>query len=627
MRPIVSLFFIFSLSFSPFLGYTQQQKLAYNFNTYNSEIPTTTIYPMVHDKAGNLWIATDKGVVKFDGTNFTTLNTKSGSLYNEIICLLYQPDKDILWGFSYYSKIVKINTVNNSFTTVHQPYKNIGPLFYAYFSNKNLLILSSNYQLSLQNNQLVKKPNRHDFFEKYLLEFPNQIPNLSVNLFEEVKRDSVFNSPLDITDKTRLGKYHTLLFEMGVYFGANNKIYKLLDLKELYKDAGTFIVDIEFIKNDIYIAVNGKNGGIFYGKDFLKNPTLTQFHRISAVGSANSITKDSLGNIWYALDGLGLMVINQLQLNTTFIPLNRLNNKNLIEVVNDDNAFIKDKKTTDIDLLSLNKRDIAISADAKSAILNYKNLTTVESHAYEIKDISHDNNFLFKRDRAISKKNIIHLDFLNSQIRCADNFKDKLILSTSNDSIYLYHDKIKKQTYYPRMGAVNDIYFLNEKLIIFCANNGVFTSDVSLDTFKEISKKRFTKVLIADDLFYFMNDQSLCYLDLKKDKEVKEIFSNKYYLASFTILDFGISQNKIHLLTDIGYIGLAKNIINTSKQPIVFRLDNIELQNDTLYSLKEKIIIAPLKAHLLKFNLHFLNPENNFYQKSYSFTKSDAEDS
>ncbi len=55
------------------------------FNTSNSTLPGNEIYCLAKDNAGNLWIGTDYGIVKFDGTAFTIIDSSNSDLpVNEI---------------------------------------------------------------------------------------------------------------------------------------------------------------------------------------------------------------------------------------------------------------------------------------------------------------------------------------------------------------------------------------------------------------------------------------------------------------------------------------------------------------------------------------------------------------
>ena len=60
----------------------------YFFNRANSELPSNRINCVDIDSSGNIWIGTDKGLVKFDDIKWTVYNTSNSGLPdNEILCL------------------------------------------------------------------------------------------------------------------------------------------------------------------------------------------------------------------------------------------------------------------------------------------------------------------------------------------------------------------------------------------------------------------------------------------------------------------------------------------------------------------------------------------------------------
>ena len=65
----------FFINFFLCLNLLSQQNKIKNY-TQEDGLPTNTIYDVYQDEIGYLWIATDKGAVKFDGNNFQQINKK-----------------------------------------------------------------------------------------------------------------------------------------------------------------------------------------------------------------------------------------------------------------------------------------------------------------------------------------------------------------------------------------------------------------------------------------------------------------------------------------------------------------------------------------------------------------------
>ena len=81
------------------------------FTNYTTKegLPSNHIYKVIQDFKGFLWIATDKGLVKYNGSEFKTFTTKDGLANNDIWSLNATPDGKI-W---YQSKASKVGYIEN----------------------------------------------------------------------------------------------------------------------------------------------------------------------------------------------------------------------------------------------------------------------------------------------------------------------------------------------------------------------------------------------------------------------------------------------------------------------------------------------------------------------------------
>lgn len=106
--PLFSIFFAFPKKF-----YGQNAPL--NFKNYSTEdgLSSATVYDILKDRFGFLWLATEDGVNRFDGTNFKVYRhnraSKNGLMVNHITAL-HEDKKGRLWigtnggGLCYYDK-------------------------------------------------------------------------------------------------------------------------------------------------------------------------------------------------------------------------------------------------------------------------------------------------------------------------------------------------------------------------------------------------------------------------------------------------------------------------------------------------------------------------------------------
>lgn len=645
-------YLFFLLTINLLLGhvYGQPQWLSYRFNTANTSLPSNNIYKILCDKNGNVWLGTDKGLVKYNGTNFKIFNTQNGLADEDVVNLFYEPKENNIWALAFNSKIAKINTLTNKTTNINPSntkQKVIGAFMYAYQKADTLNFLNTLQIVSLYKDKTTIKSLKNIDYKTYL--FANsQDDYLDNSLFEEVNWDVLQQKYFPakkwwLKNTTRISKYGTVILDNEILFKSKDRVYRLLGIGQLIPGTDKFIVDLEISGTDLYLAVFGKEGGIYLAKNYLKNPRAAKLELISEKGYGVSVAKDKTGNIWYALQGKGLNVIGQSYLDVNLSPLTELTTgryfikapTNDVVVINnpsEDRFFLLDlsKKTTN----SYHKTDIPF------ALNSFKSLSAFikPPHKALTKDISSDGRMYFSNSiveyDVDFKTKTEHLESEKNNnirgIRKGDYYHDKVLFSTSDDSLYVYDKRLQKITerlMFPQIGTIKDIYVQNNQSILLCTSKGVFSTDFSFSKTKQISKKIFKKAILSNQVVYFINDSELAYLDTKKGTDIATVFSTKSFLLRFNLLDFDISNSKVHLLTDVGYIQLPKAKLAPIKNKADFNLAAITLNDTTLFYPTEKTILPDNKAKELLFTVQFLNPQHNNYQKSYSFEKQNDPDS
>lgn len=101
---------ISAASFSQIPGLTQ-------FTT-NNGLPSNTVYDIIEDEQGFLWIATDYGISKFDGINFKNYSVANGLSGNEIL-YFFKDSQDRIWlaAFNGTVNYIKNGKIFNSSNT------------------------------------------------------------------------------------------------------------------------------------------------------------------------------------------------------------------------------------------------------------------------------------------------------------------------------------------------------------------------------------------------------------------------------------------------------------------------------------------------------------------------------
>ncbi|PQJ78387.1 sensor histidine kinase [Polaribacter porphyrae] len=103
-----SLFFIFTLFVVSI--YSQQEKIK-RFSI-DDGLPSNIIYSITQDKIGYLYIATEKGIVKFDGDDFIPLNSKKANYITSINDKIYAGLENNLLIQDYYKNTITTKEVN-----------------------------------------------------------------------------------------------------------------------------------------------------------------------------------------------------------------------------------------------------------------------------------------------------------------------------------------------------------------------------------------------------------------------------------------------------------------------------------------------------------------------------------
>lgn len=88
----IILIFLFSFWLNVIFG---QQPTSYNYTTTDG-LPSSESYDIIQDKKGFIWIATDRGVSRFDGYTFKNFTTNEGLVDNSVLSL-YEDELGRIW--------------------------------------------------------------------------------------------------------------------------------------------------------------------------------------------------------------------------------------------------------------------------------------------------------------------------------------------------------------------------------------------------------------------------------------------------------------------------------------------------------------------------------------------------
>lgn len=125
---------------------------------YPAQLPTQVIYDMLSDKSGYLWLATDKGLFRFNGRSFTQIPFNKTSL--QAVSYLQQDPQGTIWCMNFYKEIFyyKNDTLYN-FTAPNAQLKTAGSVLNFVVTRNDVWIasLSTLFQFNKKTGFLKQK--------------------------------------------------------------------------------------------------------------------------------------------------------------------------------------------------------------------------------------------------------------------------------------------------------------------------------------------------------------------------------------------------------------------------------------------------------------------------------------
>lgn len=301
--------------------------------TTNTELPSSLIFDIHQDKNDFIWIATEDGLCKYDGSKITTYTEDNSSILSNYIKHIYEDSHGRLF-FGFFNGLQQYDHKTDSFSRIPLLMAN-GTPFDAHVmvlterQNGDLLVGSSGlgmFILDSDSNQLVA----HQMPEyvpgnliRYIYEDANE------NLWISTSDEGLFRV-ISENDSTKYIKYgSTDVAEVSsivqdpsgnIYFSTSmGSIFRYLNhidhLEKIVDESLCKPITTMFVENgDLILGTDG--GGI--KKYDLKDNVLAPVHyNISNLdlsqAKVHSILKDNFGNRWLGLYQKGVAVVPSSQ--------------------------------------------------------------------------------------------------------------------------------------------------------------------------------------------------------------------------------------------------------------------------------------------------------------------------
>lgn len=290
---------------------------SYKHISIENGLPSNRVYKVIEDKEGFIWIATDKGIAKYDGDYFKVFNIKNGLPSNDIWEMFLTIDQRI-WFFTRSNKLGYIQN-DQVFSYPIEDNESVYPIFIA--TDRNQLIFHSydkNY--ILKNNEWktfsLKDGNNIKIFSDNVNYFKTQTledkrkqkaqlydyNNQVIFELEKEKGFKVLNQ--QINDSLLVfNLHHGLLF----YNLKTQKSYQ-----SVYNDLFEYSGFVRVLSTDTEIQISGKNFWTLLDKNY----QLKDVFKFPSHLKIRTAYKDRKGNIWGISYANGIYLFSKNSLHT-----------------------------------------------------------------------------------------------------------------------------------------------------------------------------------------------------------------------------------------------------------------------------------------------------------------------
>jgi ligand-binding sensor domain-containing protein len=306
---------IFALLLSTTLYGQKTVEQSYNFRNFSSDngLPSSETYDVKQDHEGNIWIATDRGVVKYDGIRFIVYTKQDGLLEN-VVLQLYKDPFGRIWFLSsgnelcYYEKGKIVPYAFNHVLRTKLIHSNLSEKSILFLKNKTLVLSLRNYGTFVINHKGLLKKQKQRIHTLQILSFGGKkICSLHYPFSASAKIiDSFCNiyyptskkgKPVFLAQqKNSVVRLKYVPSRENGFLLVNNHLYNLPKRKEILKKNKDLIIHIGSIDGKLLVGKLNKGVAIYRmvrGIPILEKNILTDY-------SVSNSLRDKQGGYWFS---------------------------------------------------------------------------------------------------------------------------------------------------------------------------------------------------------------------------------------------------------------------------------------------------------------------------------------
>jgi hypothetical protein len=309
-RKLLLYFFIVSSLF-PVLTLRGQEFPMLHF-TMEDGMPSNNIYTVYRDSRGFLWMATDKGIARFNGVKFESFTTFDGLTDNEVF--FFQEDhENRLWCATFNGDICyyKDGAFHNATNTPFLKLKRRSPQIYGIYLNKdsslNILFFDYNYFLNVYK----------DTHKEYILK---------PDLLKDYKLSAIYLKTKIAPDKYKLiGDGYNIVIDTSCrivevkknrlhdpVIGFRSQAEHFFISKEYLFDENLNIIrpfKKHFFEENVIHAYYSDSSNFFYSTS--NGLFINDSIRILKKSNVTSVTQDKTGNYWISTLNNGVFCLKK----------------------------------------------------------------------------------------------------------------------------------------------------------------------------------------------------------------------------------------------------------------------------------------------------------------------------
>jgi len=289
----------------PFIRYTKENGL-----------PSNTVYEVYRDSKGYIWIGTDKGAVRFDGTTFQVFNTSDGLPDNDVF-FLQEDYQERIWlatytgALCYYKNGVFHNAQNTPFLkTLLTPDL---PVHITLQKDSSVIVCYKNLKIFINIRNDSCRIYKRKPYSKTSYSYPFNIRKISDSIFRILYEDELhyLNVNNGVTsycippEKVRSIQYHNQEFLYDAKFIYDRNFKKIGTIPQPAREP----VHVNRIYFDGANFLTATDDGLYIGRQ-----QLFKDRRVV------SVTEDIAGSYWVATLGDGIYRIPKDFGKSRFIP-------------------------------------------------------------------------------------------------------------------------------------------------------------------------------------------------------------------------------------------------------------------------------------------------------------------